>query len=177
MALASVKLNYKPAKFELFNDGHSISIKPVDESNFVVFNNQKYILKDIRINFKANRPVEIDFIHYSPQEPEGRDLLVIRVPLKIVPDAKINKTLDRIISILSPRINDKKLIELNPKSLLPVANLTEDNFDLVPSLTIITPLPDEAIGVVLHASIEMSPKQKEELVNKFNDRFANTPQF
>jgi len=173
LAISEVVLNYKTSKFELFNDGHSISIKPTDKSNFVVFNNDKYILRDIRINFKVNTPVEMDFIHYNPHAPEGKDLLVIRVPIVVSPDAKPTPVLNMIISKLSPRINDKKVIKLNPRALLPPSL----DYEFVPSLTIITPLPDEAMGLVLSQPIKITPQQKEALANKFSERFANTPPF
>jgi len=172
-AMADVLIHYKPSKFELFNDGHSISIKPTDTSNYVEYNNEKFILRDIRINFKMNTPIEVDFIHYNPHRPEGKDLLVIRVPIKISADAEPNNTLNMIISKLSPRINDKKVIALNPRKLLPESL----EYNLVPSLSIITPLPDEAIGLVLNQPMEITPQQKEALANKFREKFANTPPF
>ena len=173
----ALEINYKPATFEIYNDGHSIRIEPTEEAskkNIVIYRKTKYMLRDVHIIILKDKAPEIHFLHVS-ENPIGRDRVddVLVLAVKLSPEGKVNPTLGRILKKVHKEIGIREPIEnLNVANLLPdkIVPFKEEEKGIK------IPIPSPAaLWLILENPLLVSPGQYKHLKNIKLEKFSNSP--
>lgn len=166
--IADLVINYKPTKFSLSNNGHTIQGTPSTLDNSFVIDNKEYKLVQFHFHTPSehqfngqNFDMELHFVH----KDVNNQFAVLGVMIK---EGTANPYLEKAWNVIPTEktTEDVKLTEsIDLMSLLPK---DKKSFQYIGSLT--TPPCSEAVKwVVLEYPIEMSKEQIDKFRNIFPD--------